>query len=885
MRIERWPSIVALRLRTLLRRGEVERELDDEVRYHVERQTEQNAARGMSRVDARRAALVSFGGTERVKEETRDRIRSPMVAELVQDLRYAGRMAHRAPLLSVVAALTVGTATALCTSAFSAVNSLLLRALPYPDAGRLALVWATAPARGDQLEPVSFTNAADWRRDTKALSSLAMFSCTPRPIVAVGRGAPARTTRMEVSADFFGVLQARALIGRLFDAHDFEPGAPPTIVITHSLWRDRFRESPTVTASKVLVDGEPASVIGVLPPDFVALPTMLACHPEVYRPLASRYDDHQRSWTFLKAIGRLAPDASLRDAQTELTVEAARLASAYPDADRDHGARIVGLREYVTAPIRGGVLLVQAGAMLVLLIAWANIAGLLFTRAATRRRELAIRLAMGAGRARLVRQLATECAVLALSSGVVGVLLSFAASGVISRWSGDAFPDPRGVSLDWRALGVASALSLMATSVFALATIAAAVSDGRRPLVALRDGDRVATPSRSGFRRLVVVGQLAMATVVLVAAGLLARSYRRLLDVRPGFDPSGVVTARVTLPDALYPRGERQVRFFADVLDRVRRQPGVAAAGAVSILPESPNFDRTNAKVVGRTYALGEEPTPDVYRITPGYLDAMRIPVVAGRQFTSTDDDSHPLVAVVNETMARELFPRESAVGKRIWSGAGQAERTIVGVVGDAYQYGLDQSRTMQLYVPHADNSGGDLTLVVRSTENRPAVAAALRDAVHSIDPGVPVDEILSMDDVLSQSSSRRRLLAELSLAFAIGAVTLAAIGLYGVIAYGVSQRTREIGLRIALGATATEIARRIVADVVRMTAAGVVMGVLLAIWLVQLVSPLLFGVAARDPLTFTASCLLLLVVAVLAASVPVRRAAMVDPTVALRGD
>jgi putative ABC transport system permease protein len=581
----------------------------------------------------------------------------------------------------------------------------------------------------------------------------------------------------------------------------------------------------------------------------------------------------------------LAPGATLEAAQADLNVENARLSGMFPSTNAGRGSRIVSLRDFVIAPLRPALLFAQAGALLVLLIACANVASLLLARATVRQRELSIRLALGASRARLARQIVTECALLGVAGGIAGVLLALVGAGVISRVAGDALPDPRGLTVDWRVLVFGAVTSLVAAMTFAAAAVAASLGKGTRTLSSLRDGGRTTSLGRSGLRRAVVAAQLAMATIVLVAAGLLARSYRQLLNVRPGFDPNGVVTARVTLPDALYPRGERQVRFFQEVVDRVTRRPGVIAAGAVSVLPESPNFDQTNARVVGREYAPGEEPTPDVYRVTPGYFDAMKIPLEAGRLFTSSDDARHPLVAVINELMARELFVGENAVGKMIWTGAGNAERTIVGVVGNTYQYGLDQKRTMQLYVPHADNSGGDLTLVARSAGDARGLPSLVRDAVRAVDPSVPVDDVMTMNQVLAEAAGRRRLLAVLSLVFAAGAIALAAIGLYGVIAYSVAQRTPEIGLRMALGASAATIVRRVIGDVVELFCVGLAFGLVSAMWLAKMMAPLVFGVSTADPATFVASFATLLAIALVAGVLPALRAARVNPTIALRGD
>jgi len=346
-----------------------------------------------------------------------------------------------------------------------------------------------------------------------------------------------------------------------------------------------------------------------------------------------------------------------------------------------------------------------------------------------------------------------------------------------------------------------------------------------------------------------------------------------------------VLTARVMLPQATYPRGGRVIQFFRQVLDRLTAMPGVTAAGAVSILPESPNFDHTNARVVGRRYAPNEELIPDVYRVTPGYFAALRIPVRAGRAFSDSDDDHHPPVAIVNETMAKAMFSGDTALGRRIWTGAGSEERTIVGIVADVYQYGLDNARTMQLYVPHADNGGGDLTLVVRSTGRASTSASLVRGVVRAVDPAIPVDDIMTMDDVLAASGSRRRVLANLSLTFAVGAIVLAAIGLYGLIAYSAAQRTQELGVRMALGATARTVVADVVGDALRVAAVGLGMGAVACWVLARLMTPLLFGVAATDAVTMLVAGAVLLLVAVLASVVPAARAAAVSPVIAFRGD
>ena len=442
-----------------------------------------------------------------------------------------------------------------------------------------------------------------------------------------------------------------------------------------------------------------------------------------------------------------------------------------------------------------------------------------------------------------------------------------------------------GFAVDWRVVVFSLIVSLAATLVFGLAAVAKSRGDGAWLITTLRDGGRGTTVARSQLGGAIVAAQLAVAMVVLLGAFLLARSYGRVRDVDAGFDPANVTTARVSLPDATYPRGEKQVAFFQQVIARITERRGVVAAGAVSILPESPNFDQTTVRPDGRTYGPNEAPSPDVYRVTPGYFAAMRITLRAGRLFSAEDDDRHPLVAVINQTMANALFPGRSPLGQRMWTGAGNAERTIVGVVRDVYQYGLDSVKTMQFYVPHADNSGGDLTLVVRSIDASVPAAATIREAVRAVDPGVPVDDILSMNQVLTESASKRRLLAGVSLTFALGAIGLAAIGLYGLIAFAVEQRTHEIGVRMAMGATRRSVLWLVLGGTSRLVAGGAAIGLATAAFANRFMAPFLFGVRVTDPVTLAFAPAILVVVALAASAAPAIRAARVNPAIALRDE
>ena len=876
----------------LIDRRTLDNRLDEELRLHLDMQADAFQRQGMGPAEARRAARIAFGAAERFKDEARDAFRSRIGAELSQDVRYALRASRKAPLVTAVALATLALTIGIATSAFSAVSAVLLRALPYPDPDRLALVWGTTRA-GDIRVPVSFTNAADWRRDLRSFEELAVFSCTPRPALT-GRGPVDRVAAMMVSAGFFAVLRTHPMLGRGFDSTDFAKGSEPVVVLGNPLWRNRFASDAAIVGRRIVLDGVASTVIGVLPRDFHDLPTSLGCRPDLFRPVDVRYDDAQRSWRFLKAIGRLRKGVSMARAQSELDAETVRLAAAYPASNAGQGGRVVSLAEDVMRPIRPALLMVQAGALLLLLIACANIANLLLARAAARRREFAVRIALGASRARLMRQVAVECAMLALIGGGLGLLLATAGADAIARAGSGILPDVVSLRPDLRVVTFVVAATFTAALVLAFGPVVwagALAASGARDrdglLVALRDGGRGTTATQSGLRRALVTAQVGLALVALVDGGLLAGSYRRLQAVPPGFDARGVLTAQVALPDVKYPRGERQVAFFLALTNELARQPGVTAVGAVSILPESPNFDQTNFRVLGRVYGPGETPDADVYRVTPGYFAALDIPIVAGRRLTAADDERHPPVAVINATMAQSLFGDSAAVGRRIWTGAGNTERTIVGVVGDVYQYGLDSKRTMQLYVPHADNSGGQLTVAIRTADDPVArgLVPALGATVRALDPDVPLDNVMTLSQVLAASAARRQFLARVSLGLAAGALLLAAIGLYGVMAYATVQRTGEFGIRMALGASSREIAGLVARDGLALALRGLLVGLVISRLTAPWITTLLFGLTAADAVTYLASPAILLCVALLSCVLPALRAARLSPVAALRAE
>ena len=798
---------------------------------------------------------------------------------LLQDLRYGARLLLKNPGFTCIAVLTLALVIGATSSIFSVVNSVLLKGLPYKDPERLVLLWGTDRA-DNQRSQVSFTDLEDWRRQTKSFTDVVAYSGTGYPILS-GSNEPERVAAMQVSDGYFALMQTPPLLGRILLPEDQQPGKDQVVVLSYGLWQRRFGQDPNIIGQTISLDSRPYTVVGVMPPDFHSLPTSLVRKSELYLPLAAQYDDAQRSFTWLRGIARLKPNATLEQAQAELDVIARQQQLEHPQSNAGRGVHVVKLQTDLIRNVRTALLVLQGAVLLVVLIACVNLATLLLARLTARRKEIAIRAALGAGRLRLIRQVLVESLLLSLAGGACGLLLTVWGIRVLERIGANVLPELSGIELDLRVLAFVAGLSLLTGMIFGLAP-ALHVSVGN-PSDSLKEGGRssVAAASRRGLRQLLVVSEIALSLVLLVCAGLLIRSFLNLRSVNPGFDPHRTLTMNVALPEAKYPPGPKQVAFFRDVVSRVQRLPGVEHAAIVSALPESGHYAHTWVKVEGRSYRPGEEPMPDVIRVSPDYFRAMSIPLLKGRFFSEQDDENQPPVALINETMARELWPGEDAIGKRM--GRGSSMLTVVGVVGDVYQYGLDSEKTMQLYVPYAVEPMGGVTLVVRSSTDPLRLVSAIRAEVRAVDQDQPVYEVATMEQILADSMARERFSMMLLAVFAAGALLLAAIGIYGVMSYVVAGRTREIGLRMALGADRRSVLRLIVGQGFTLTFIGLSVGALVAFGAARLLTSLLYGVGPSDPLTLSAVALLLGLVALLACLVPARRATKVDPLVALR--
>jgi putative ABC transport system permease protein len=793
-------------------------------------------------------------------------------------------MLLNSPGFGIVAILTLALAMGATSTIFSAVNSVLLRKLPYPDPNRLVLLWGEERRRGVERSQVCYPDVEEWLQENQVFEDVAAYTGSWMPVLSTPSGVE-QLGGARVSDRFFGVMKTQALFGRTFlPGEQLEHGGD-VAVLSYALWERSFGKNPSIVGGKISLDGKPYTVIGVLPPGFRSLPVRLVHRAsDIYRPLSRDFGDDMRGGRHLRAIARLKPGVSLARAQQEMNTIARRLELAYPEEDQGHGVRVVGMREDLVENIRPALLILQACVLMTLLIACANVANLLLAQSATRRKEMAIRQALGANRNRLLRQKLTESLLLGALGGAAGLMVAFWSVPVVESLGSRTIPELAQVDIDWRVAVFCAALSLITGVVFGL--VPAFELAGVHPSAALGDGVRGsggAPGSRRG-RRILVIAETAVAVMLLVCAGLLVNSFVRLRHVDPGFDPRNTLAVELALPLSHYPDGNSRARFVGSLLENIRRIPGVAATSLVSVLPESSNSNRMYLDIAGRVLPPYAKPAPDQYEVTPDYFRTMSIPLLEGRLFREDDDGGHQQVALINQTAARKIWPGEDPVGRRIRTGGETAPwRTVVGVVGDVYQYGLDSPKTLQIYVPYGQNRVSDVMLLVRGFQDPRPLTPGIRATVAALDRELPVAAVSTMDEILADSVSGRRFSMILLAALGASAMMLASIGIYGVTAYSVAQRTAEFGVRMALGAQERSVIVLVMEQNLAWVAAGTAIGLLLASTFTRLMSALLFGVSPYDPATFAAASVTLGLVALAASYVPARRATQIDPMAALR--
>ena len=798
-----------------------------------------------------------------------------MFANALTDTRYAIRQLLKAPGFTAVAVLTLALGIGATTAIFSVVNGVMLRPLPYPESDRLVRVMEIVPQYGRfSVAPANFL---DWRQQNTVFERMATYVGGNDTLL--GSDGPERVTRTSVSWDIFDLLRVAPALGRTFRADEDQPKKNAVVVLSDRMWQRRFGGDPTILGRTITLSGTPVTIIGVMPADFY-FPSR---ETEFWQPIALNAATASRGGHFLDVIARLKPTVLVQQADAEMKIIAQRLAQQYPQNSANESAETVALRDLIIGPIKPMLLTLLAAVAVVVLIACANVANLLLARASVREKEMAIRSAMGAARSRIVMQMLTESLVLSVFGGSLGLLLAYLAIGPIQSLSAGSIPRVLDVTLDRTVLGFTLLLSVGTALLFGLVPGWQASRGGVGAV--LKEGGRSsATSGGRWVRSGLLVAEVALSIVLLVGAALLLRSFARITAVDPGFQPEKVLAFRVALPPTAYPEPHHRISFYDRLLEKIQATPGIEAVGMVQTLPIREGYTLSVA-IKGRPPAApGSEFSGNYRAISAGYFKAMGIPVLRGRALTERDTATSPMVTVVDEAFAKRHFPNEDPIGQGLDIGNGtDGFYEIVGVVGSVRHEGLDAASNPTMYVPYPQEVFGTMWLLVRTSGDPSQYVAMARQAVRAIDGSLPAFSIMPLTDVVSDSVAQRRFSMMLLALFALVALFLAAVGLYGVVAYTVSQRTQEIGLRMAIGAQRSDVLRMVVGGGMKFAVIGTIVGVGGALWLATLIASMLYGVTPFDPASYVTTAGVLLTVAALACYVPARRAMAVDPLTALR--
>jgi putative ABC transport system permease protein len=871
-------NILIARLRALLGRDKVLNEIDEEMKAHIELEADANRERGMTPEEARRSAMESFGNVGSIRDLAYDVKGGGFLETLWQDVRYCGRMLTKHPSFTLIIVLTLALGIGANTATFSIVNAVLLRPFPYQAPDQLVMI-----GEGAAGAAVSYPNFGDWKDDRNIFSSTSAVRGNEN-FNLTGAGEPERLQGRLVSAGFLSTLGVSPALGRDFLVEDDRPGVTPTTIISYGLWSRRFASDQGITGKQITLNNQSFTVIGVAPRGFefeqpadVSVPIGLS---------ADRFKA-RGSDPGIRVVARMRSDVGLQQAQTQLNVIYQRLEQEYPKSNTGRRAYLTSLQESFVGDVRQPLLILLGSVGLVLLIACANVANLLLVRASTRRREISVRVALGASRARIIRQLLTESIMLSLIGAVLGMLVAYWGTSLVANQLPAEIPRLSQANIDSRVLIFTIGVSLVTGLLFGLAP---AIQSSRLNLTdCLKEGDRGASASRQYLRSALVVCEVALTLTLLVGAGLLVQSFRKVLQVDPGFNARQLLTMQVSVNN---PDGNQVASFFRQLQENVTRIPGVTAFGISNGLPlgvaNHPTFF-----IQGRPLPEpGKETGAVRYTVSPGYFEAMGIQLKRGRVFTSQDTPDTPLVMVIDEALA-QYFQNEDPIGKQIsQSRDGSPKYEIVGVVGHVEQDNLESPgvRTPQFYLAFnqipPDRLPGfvrRINLLSRTNVDPSSLTSAVRDQVAALNKDQAVFNVRTMEEIVGQSVAPRRFSMMLLSVFALFALALASIGIYGVMSYAVAQRTREIGLRMTLGAQRWNVLRLVIGDGMKLTLAGVLLGVVAAFALTRTIKSLLFGVSATDAATFISIALLLLLVALLACWVPARRATKVDPMIALR--
>ena len=880
-------SSIARRLHVLRHRKQVEQEMDAELAYHLEMEARDLVVSGMSPEQAAREARIRFGGVTRFREEGRGARGLRVLDDAVRDIRHGARALRRSPGFSAVAIVTLALGIGATTAVFTAVNGVLLRPLSYDEPGRLVRLLGTT-ARSDR-GTVAYLDVLDFRQARSVLQDVAAYDEWSATLT--GGDVPERLEGASVTSPFFRVLGVKPWRGRFFiDAED-EPGHERAVVLSHGLWTRRFNASDGIIGSEIAINGSQYRVVGVTPPDFEdpGLTDVGSDRPMLWRVTPAYFNprDSQRSSMAFAAVARLTPGTTLERAQAELSAIAARLEQEYPDANAGRGVRLVGLQDQITAPVRPSLLLLLAATGLLILMACTNVANLLLSRAVERQREMAIRISLGAGRGRLIRQLLAENVVLAAAGGVLGVVIAKVASGWMVALAGRAIARADQVQMDGRVLLFAAAATCLTGLLFGL--VPALQTSFGITHSSLKDGARVSEGRGiRSFRQTLLATQVAISLVLLASAALLLRSLAALQSVDPGFRAAGILTLRIDPTGERYTNDTTVNQLYDGLLERLAALPGVQHAAAVDILPMSGGFNGMGIRFLDRPAVPSvEDPSIETRGITPDFFATLGVPIRRGRAFTPADRAGAQTVAIIDETMAHQYWPGGDPIGQRIAVFNG-TEWEIVGVSGAVRQFTLDRAAAPTLYLPRPQVQqyiGASGILLLRAAGDPLSLARPARDAIAAVDRSVPVSEVRPIGDVVTATLASERLRTILLSVFGAIAFIIVVVGIYGVVAYGVSRRTVEFGIRMALGARSGSIVRLVMRQSMSPVAIGGIVGLVGAFIAGRAFSGLLFGISPTDPIAYVTASSAIAVAAVLAAFMPARRATRVEPSTVLRSD
>jgi putative ABC transport system permease protein len=802
---------------------------------------------------------------------------------LFQDLRYGMRMLVKNPGFSAIAVVTLALGIGANTAIFGVVNTVLLRPLPYKDAARLVTVWGLNRAQGLNTDLVSLPDFADWRSQNHVFESMAASTDTTYTLTGVGE--PALIIAYSFSADYFHALGVAPLLGRTFLPEEEQPGKNHVAVLSYSFWQSRFGGDRGLVGKTVTLDGASYTVIGIMPPGFQYPQFTQLWTPFTVSPEAA----NNRAYRYLRVMARLKPGVTLQQAQTEMNTIARRLALEYPKTNKEEDAtKLISLRQTISGDIRPALLVLLCAVGFVLLIACANVANLLLTRAAGRQQEVVVRAALGASRSRLARQFLTESLLLGLTGGAFGLLLaSWCTGALVTMFPPTIFnlsiPHLEKIPLDSWVLGFAAAVSLITGVIFGLVPALQAGHPNMNE--ALKASGRSLASSTQGrrFRSSLVIAEVALSLILLIAAGLTLKSFMYLLAGDLGFNPEHVLTMRVLLPQYKYRTEAQQIAFSNRALDHIRSLPGVQAAGTVTFLPLSGWYGARTVSLQGQSVPENQRPEARWNSVTPDYFRAMSIRLLRGRLFTEHDNKGAGAVALISKSLARQLMPNADPLGKRIEVQGVKDVVEVVGVVDDVHQRGVLSETASEIYLPFSQTPVWIICFAIRTASDPASLAKPVERAIWEVDKDQSIGYIMPMEQLASESRAPQRVITMFLGLFAGLAVMMATVGTYGVISYSATRRTHEIGIRMALGAQNVDVLRMMVNEGLRLTMVGLALGLPSSLVLTRFLSSVLYGTKPTDPLTFALASVLLAAVALIACYLPARRAAKVDPMVALR--